>query len=94
MIDKCLHCTRKHLRKAMVLWLEARLGHPEKWDVALGNLAEAADAVVLINEDFAFYLREVYLKYDNDKTFIIDWTIIFDNLDAINNQITTADNKK
>lgn len=82
-IDSCLNCTRKHLRKAMVLWLEARLGHPEKWDTALGNLAEAADAVVLINEDFALYLREIYLKYDADKQFIIDWGIIFENMDSI-----------
>jgi hypothetical protein len=83
MIDKCLHCTRKHLRKAMVLWLEARLGHPEKWDVALGNLAEAADAIVLIDESFALYLREVYLNYDKDKQLIIDWKIIFEMLDAL-----------
>jgi hypothetical protein len=67
----------------MVLWLEARLGHPEKWDVSLGNLAEAADAIVLIDEDFAFYLREVYLKYDADKRFIIDWKTIFECLDAV-----------
>jgi len=67
----------------MVLWLEARLGHPEKWDVALGNLAEAADAVVLIDEDFAFYLREVYLKYDADKQHVPDWKIIFELLDMI-----------
>jgi len=83
MIDKCLKCTRKHLRKAMVLWLEARLGHPEKWDVALGNLAEAADAVVLIDEDFAYYLREQYLKYDADRNYIIDWQSIFQLLDMI-----------
>lgn len=67
----------------MVLWLEARLGHPEKWDVALGNLAEAADAIVLIDEDFAFYLREVYLKYDADRSYAPDWSIIFSNLDLI-----------
>lgn len=83
MLDKCLKCTRKHLRKAMVLWLEARLGHPEKWDVSLGNLAEAADAVALIDESYALYLREVYLRYDADRSYIIDWKIIFDNLDAI-----------
>lgn len=67
----------------MVLWLEARLGHPEKWDTALGNLAEAADAVVLIDESFALYLRDQYLKYDADKQFIPDWIIIFEIIDTL-----------
>jgi hypothetical protein len=76
----------------MVLWLEARLGHPEKWDVALGNLAEAADAIVLINEDFALYLREQYLKYDADRNFVPDWGNLFSMLDALSNQITPVNN--
>lgn len=67
----------------MVLWLEARLGHPEKWDVALGNLAEAADAIVLIDESFAMYIREVYLAYDKDRSLLIDWNNLFEMLNCL-----------
>lgn len=92
--DTCANCCRKHLRKAMVTWGESRLGHPEKLDASLGNLAEAADAILLINEDFAVYLREIYLKLDADKMYPVDWKIIFENIDSIQNQIKNTDKEK
>jgi hypothetical protein len=73
----------------MVLWLECKLGHPENFDRMMGNLAEAADAVVLINVDVALFLREQYLKLEANSETMLDWRIIFDTVGAIDNQIQT-----
>lgn len=81
MIDKCTNCCRKHLRQSMITYIEALKGHPEKWDVSLGHLAEAADAVLLMNRDLALYYREAYLAYDADKEHVIDWAMLFQQLD-------------
>lgn len=82
-IDNCLRCCRKHLRKAAIEYVECRLGHPEKWDACLGNLAEAAEAASTEELDFAIYIREIYLKLDENPKSEIDFNMLFDQLDLI-----------
>ena len=82
-VDDCVKCARKHTRKAAVCFLEARKGHPEKWDMCLAHLAEAGDALATRDQSLAEYYREEYLKYDADGTYKIDWENLFGQLNIL-----------
>jgi hypothetical protein len=82
-VDDCLLCARKHTRQAAVTYLEARKGHPEKWDTCLGHLAEAADALCSRFQDLAAYYREEYLSFEQDVNYRIDWDNLIAQLNVL-----------
>lgn len=62
----CLHCCLKHLGKAIVLLCESQLGYPEHLYIALGNLSEAEDEVLIKYPELAQKIREVRLEIEED----------------------------
>lgn len=66
MRSKCLHCTLKHIGKAIVLLSESELGYPEHLYIALGNLSEAEDECLIAYPELAEEIREIRLDIEED----------------------------
>lgn len=62
----CMHCTLKHIGKAIVLLSEAKLGYPEHLYIAIGNLSEAEDECLIEHPELAERIREIRLRIEDD----------------------------
>ena len=62
----CLHCTLKHIGKAVILLSEAKLGYPEHLYLAIGNLSEAEDECLIEHPELAERIREIRLEIEDD----------------------------
>lgn len=62
----CLHCGMKHVGKAIVLLCESQLGYPEHLYIALGNLSEAEDEVLIKYPKLAEKIRDIRLDIEED----------------------------
>jgi hypothetical protein len=62
----CLHCTLKHIGKAVILLSEAKLGYPEHLYLAIGNLSEAEDECLIEHPELAEQIREIRLEIEDD----------------------------
>lgn len=65
MRESCRSCVLKHLAKASILLTESRLGYPEHFYLALGNLSEAEEECVGWNQKLAADIRELRLDIES-----------------------------
>jgi len=66
MRDSCIMCGVKHISKAIILLSEAQLGYPVHFYLALGNLSEAEDELVLEYPELANKIRDLRLEIMED----------------------------
>jgi hypothetical protein len=59
-------CGVKHISKAIILLSEAQLGYPVHFYLALGNLSEAEDELVLEYPELANKIRDLRLEIMED----------------------------
>lgn len=71
MRPSCLDCARKHLAKAGILMCEARLGYAQhKW-LAIGNMSEAEDELLVRYEGHARTIREHRKAYEGNMDYVV-----------------------
>lgn len=66
MRESCKSCILKHLSKAEILLSESKLGYPEHFWLALGNLSEAEDEAVAEFPEIANKIRELRLDIETE----------------------------
>jgi len=82
-VDQCVKCARKHVRQAAICWLESQKGHPDKWDMVQGHLAEAEDALIGVDNTLAAMLRDQRINLETDMHSFINFNYIFEQFDSL-----------
>ena len=83
MRPSCLDCARKHLAKALININESLLGYPAHRWLAIGNMSEAEDELVIRYKQQALMIREHRKAYEQDPNYIIPILEIIDDLTTV-----------
>ena len=72
--ESCLLCVAKHIGQARALSLEMSKGYPHHYFFALGHLAEAEDECIKDFPNYAAFIRDQRLQWQEDACRVPSWT--------------------
>ena len=71
-IKTCLKCGRKHISTAIAYLAESRLGYPDNFDLAIGELVCASLELLDLYPDLASRVRAERILMEEDETYMPD----------------------